>query len=177
MKHFYLTTGTRDFLETIAKKHEDVILSHGSGHSVLFHETAGPSIFQTPRSYQVISAIGELQPIGYFVLNNIPVTDEGRPIFEYRFTSRQSKLEEQPGFVAFRLLRPIDGDTYIVLTEWEDPAHFEQWKESQDFKGSHSKNQEPANETNAAQIFASQSYVTTYRTRPMDEEYKEDTIE
>lgn len=171
MKNMYFTTGTRDFLEKIAEKNEEIIITHGPGHSLLLHETDGASFFTTPRSYKVIASQGEIEPIGYFVLNNIPVTDEGRPIFEHRFTSRESKLDDQPGFIAFRLLRPIHSDTYVVLTEWSDPQFYDVWKNSQDFKASHQKPER--DETSGSHIFTSASYVTTYRTRKEDLEKEE----
>ena len=60
------------------------------------------------------------------VLNNIPVTPEGRPLFEARFKNRAGKIENQPGFKALRVLRPKDSDTYIVLTLW-DRKNPKQW--------------------------------------------------
>lgn len=174
MTKFYMTTGTRDFLKKAQEKNDELILSHGSGHSVLMHETNGPSVFQTPRSYEVIASVGELEKIGYFVLNNIPVTDEGRPIFEYRFKNNTSKLQDHVGFIAFRLLRPINSDTYIVLTEWSDPKYYDLWKNSRDFAESHKEDKQ----TRGTSIYASKSYVTTYRTRPIDEEeHAEATVE
>ena len=36
-----------------------------------------------------------LQEDGYFVFNNIPVTDEGRPVFEHRFQMRAESIDDQ----------------------------------------------------------------------------------
>ena len=63
------------------------------GNSLLLHETAGKTVFQTPRRYEVIGSSGTLQENGYFVFNNIPVTDEGRPIFEHRFKERAGAID------------------------------------------------------------------------------------
>ena len=77
---------------------------------------------------------------GYFVFNNIPVTDEGRPVFEHRFTERAGAIESELGFIAFRLLRPLDSDTYIVMTEWSESTYYTRWKNSSSFDKAHSSN-------------------------------------
>lgn len=162
--YMYMTTGTRDFMEKLKERYSDkrMILMHGGGQSLLVHETEAKSVFQTPRRYEVISSTGELKEEGYFVCNNIPVTDEGRPVFEHRFSSGNSKMGAQSGFIAFRLLRPLDSDTYIVLTEWEAASDFDRWKNSPAFKESHQSSDTKEFADNTTHIFASASYVTTY---------------
>ncbi|MGN7387168.1 antibiotic biosynthesis monooxygenase family protein [Sporosarcina sp. SAFN-015] len=162
--YMYLTSGTIDFMEKIQQRHsnEEMILMHGGGRSLLVHETEGKSVFQAPRRYEVVSSAGKLKAEGYFVCNNIPVTDEGRPVFEHRFSTNTGKIESEKGFIAFRLLRPLDSDTYIVMTEWEDPIDYDRWKNSQAFKDSpHSLNMKEF-AGNTTHIFASASYLTTY---------------
>lgn len=161
----YLTSGTADYMEKLLKKYtpdEQMIVLHGSGTSVLLHETEGKTLFATPRKYEVIDSVNTLEQSGYFVLNNIPVSDEGRPIFEKRFLNRSKAIEKEPGFIAYRLLRPLASDTYIVLTQWTGPHSFEAWKNSQAFKDAHSK---PAGATPGVKqqnIFNAASYITTY---------------
>ena len=50
-------------------------------------------VFQTPRRYEVISSVGKLAEEGYFVCNNVPVTDEGRPVFEHQFSTAATGLK------------------------------------------------------------------------------------
>ena len=64
---------------------EAMILIHGEGNSVLIHETERKSVFATPRKFEVLDSVNDLEERGFFVFNNIPVTDEGRPVFEHRF--------------------------------------------------------------------------------------------
>ncbi|HWL13477.1 MAG TPA: antibiotic biosynthesis monooxygenase [Ureibacillus sp.] len=161
----YLTSGTADYMETIRKKYvqkEQMIILHGSGNAVLLHETEGKSLFATPRKYEVIDSVNEIEQSGYFVLNNIPVSDEGRPVFEKRFLSRSRAIENEPGFVAYRLLRPLASDTYIVLTQWTGPSSFEAWKNSKAFKEAHSKPDRTTPGVQQQNIFNAASYVTTY---------------
>lgn len=170
--YMYLTTGTRDFMEKLQERHADkgMILMHGGGQSLLVHETDGKSVFQTPRRYEVVSSFGKLMEEGYFVFNNIPVTDEGRPVFEHRFSGGGGRIESQQGFIAFRLLRPLDSDTYIVLTEWEDASDFDRWKHSPAFKESHQSTDMKEFAGNTTHIFSSASYITTYIAKTDDKE-------
>ena len=169
--NIYLTSGTAEFLEQVKNKHpnEHMILIHGEGNSVLIHETEEKSIFATPRKFEVIDSVNELEERGFFVFNNIPVTEEGRPVFEHRFLNRARAIEDEPGFIAFRLLRPLNGDTYIVLTQWNGPHSFEAWKNSKAYKAAHAERENP---TGARQqnIFSAASYVSTYTVTKKEEE-------
>ncbi|MBO1912634.1 hypothetical protein J4G37_48520, partial [Microvirga sp. 3-52] len=117
MMNIFLTSGTMSFMESVRKRYanEQMIVMHGGGNSVLLHETEGKTVFQTPRRYEAISSSGTLTEDGFFAFNNIPITDEGRPIFEHRFQSQIQDITGEPGFVAFRLLRPLNSETYIIL--------------------------------------------------------------
>ncbi len=54
----------------------------------LVHETDGDTIFKEGHAYEVLDASANLADSGFAVLNNISVTDEGRPLFEQRFSQR-----------------------------------------------------------------------------------------
>ena len=171
--YMFFTSGTRDFMEKLQKKHANtgMVLMHGGGKSHLVHESdKKKSVFQTPRRYEVISSIGNLAEEGYFVCNNVPVTDEGKPVFEHQFSTAGDRVANQYGFVAFRLLRPLDSDTYMVMTEWEDVSHYERWKNSQAFKESHHSADMKEFANNTTRIFSGASYVTTYIAKNEDNE-------
>ncbi|WP_342513028.1 antibiotic biosynthesis monooxygenase [Sporosarcina sp. FSL K6-1522] len=163
----YLTSGTPAFMEKLKEQYvsEAMIVLHGSGNSILLHETQKKSVFQTPRRYEVISSAGAFADEGYFVLNHIPVTDEGRPIFEHSFKTRSSIVDSELGFIAFRLLRPLNSDTYIMLTEWTDAAHYNRWKDSAVFRDSHFADTLEAGVDNQLHMFSSAPYITTYLTK------------
>lgn len=168
--NLFMTTGTYEYMKNMREKHpnETMVVMQGENTTLVLHETEEKSIFQTPRRYEVVVGSGEFKEKGFFVFNNIPVTDEGRPIFEHRFKSRAGAVDNEPGFVAFRVLRPLDSDTYVVLTEWESPAFFEKWKESQAFANAHSKKQDAPAEK-PQNIFSGSSYITTYKAKPEEE--------
>jgi heme oxygenase (mycobilin-producing) len=96
-------------------------------------------------------------------LNNIPVTDEGRPLFEDRFLNRPRMIENEPGFVAIRVLRPLSSNTYTILTVWENEGAFENWQKSKAYEHTHKKRGTEAGIDSAKpNIFESASYVTKY---------------
>ncbi|MDN4606764.1 antibiotic biosynthesis monooxygenase family protein [Sporosarcina highlanderae] len=170
--YLYMTSGTQDFMEKLQQRYKDkgMILMHGGGQSLLLYETEAKSVFQAPRRYEVISSAGVLKDEGFFVCNNVAVTDEGRPVFEHRFSSLNGEIDSQQGFIAFRLLRPLDSDTYVVLTQWEKAADFDLWKNSPSFKNSHQSIDNKEFATNTTHIFSSAPYITTYTARKKENE-------
>ncbi|GAB6560373.1 heme-degrading monooxygenase HmoB [Bacillus mobilis] len=126
-------------------------------------------------SYDVLDAVGEFKgQAGYIVCNNISVTDEGRPVFENRFKNRAGLIENEPGFQAIRVLRPLSNDTYVILTMWETEQNFKDWTESRSFENAHKKRPAQAEGQGQAQaqahphaeqqksIFSRPSFVTTF---------------
>lgn len=163
--NFYITSGTGDYLQRFKEKHPDqkMILLTNNEASILVHETEGASLFNEPRKYEVIDSTGSLGEEGFAVLNNIPVTDEGRPLFEDRFLNRPKMIENEPGFSAIRVLRPLSSNTYIILTVWENEVSFENWKKSKAFEGSHKKQGADSGvDESKPKIFESASYVSKY---------------
>lgn len=162
--HIFITTGTYEFMKKLKEKHgaEKMILMESTEGATLLHETNNETLFQSPRKYEVIDGSGELAESGFVVFNNIPVTDEGRPIFEYRFKNRAGMIEKSPGFTAIRVLRPLNSDTYIILTQWQDQESFQNWKDSKGFKQAHDMKKPESGVDTQPHIFSSPSYVTTY---------------
>ncbi|MGP4041959.1 antibiotic biosynthesis monooxygenase family protein [Gracilibacillus sp. D59] len=125
----YMTNGTYQYLETLKNKHSisPFILMHNGVKAVAYYEDTSSSIFETSRDYLVLEQVGELTETGFISLSHIPVTDEGRPIFELNY---KQKVKELSGGVAARLLRPFRGNSYILLVEWEDPKDYHAWKKT-----------------------------------------------
>jgi heme oxygenase (mycobilin-producing) len=159
----YMTTGTLEFLKKIAAQHPDekMVLMH-SGDALLIHETESETVFESPRSYEIVDESGSLEKKGYAVFNNIPVSDEGRPLFEYRFKNRAGLIEEVPGFLAIRVLRPLDSDTYVIMTIWEDRQSFLGWQDSKQYQKAHEKRGTEEGIDAKKDLFPRASYVTEY---------------
>src|SRR5699024_11640956 len=123
------------------------------------------NVFSSGRAYEVLITKGKIQEEGYIVMNNIPVTDEGQPIFEDRFKQRQDEVDAMPGFQAFRLLRPLEGNTYVVFTQWASEQDFTNWKNYDQFKES-----QKGQATKPPTYFADSHFITSYHMIYQDEE-------
>jgi heme oxygenase (mycobilin-producing) len=71
-------------------------------------------------------------------INYVTVPEDKRDVFEERFRRRAGAVESTEGFEWFELLRPQDGDTYLVYTRWSSEEAFQAWQSSQDFDRAHS---------------------------------------
>ena len=73
------------------------------------------------------------------VQNRVPVAEGREEAFVERFRTRKGLVDDQPGFIRNMVLRPIKGDTFIVLTFWESEEQFRAWTQSDAFKQAHSR--------------------------------------
>ena len=134
-----------------------------NGESTVLFESEGEKQPQGFEAFEVLNAVGDIND-GYFaVFNNIPVTDEGREIFESRFQNRAGKVEGEPGFAAIRVLRPLNSDTYIILTMWKDEQSFKDWQASESYGQAHAKRGTADGIDKRPNIFARPSFVKTYK--------------
>ncbi len=161
----YMTTGTYTFLKTIKEKHanEIIFLMQNGQTALLLHETSGKTVFASPRRYEVVDGKGTIQNKGFVVMNHIPVTEEGRPLIEYRFKNQVGVIENEPGFIAIRVLRPIKSDTYVILTVWKKESDFNNWTDFKAFSEAHQlTNEGKQTPASSANIFLAAPYVTKY---------------
>lgn len=157
MMRAYMTNGTFDFLKKLEDKYPAIhfYFMSGTSNDLAYYEGTSQRVFAAGREYEIIIQNGKIQDIGYVVMNNIPVTDEGIPVFEDNFKKRQQAVDNREGFLAFRLLKPMKGNTYIVFTQWKSHQNYENWKNSSDFQKAHSGTKPPA-------YFADRPFVNTY---------------
>jgi len=73
----------------------------------------------------------------YVAMNRITVQEGRGTDLEAAFGSRARYVNEAPGFVAFHLLRPVQGNTYISMSMWESKEAFENWTKSENFAAGH----------------------------------------
>lgn len=156
-----MTGGTYQFLSKIKAKHpnETIILMQNNENAVLMHETVKKTIFSMPRSYEVIDSFGSLEEARFATLNNIPVTEEERPLFEYRFKNTKTVFETLPGFIAIRVLRPLKEHTYVILILWENEKFFKDWQSTPAYETFFSN---ASTNSKQAQLFMGSSYIKTY---------------
>lgn len=73
----------------------------------------------------------------YVVMNRITVNPARGPELEEAFANRARYVNEAPGFVAFHLLRPTEGNTYISMSMWRSKQDFDNWTRSEAFAEGH----------------------------------------
>jgi len=155
----FMTNGTVDFLQKMNVKHPDIsfsLMSNNSG-ALAYYEAEKKNVFSSGRVYDIIATKGEIGQEGFVVINNIPIKDEGKPVFEDAFKKQQDAVESMPGFQAFRLLRPQKGNTYVVFTQWESEIYFKHWKDSDEFKQAHAEQA-----TMSPAYFAERPFINKY---------------
>ncbi|MGM7700173.1 antibiotic biosynthesis monooxygenase family protein [Pseudalkalibacillus sp. Hm43] len=139
--NYHIAYGTEDFLESLLEKYQNeegnFYLLDGPEESILIHRTTGESLFESGHSYEAIEESGGFDGANFVVFNNIPVSSEGRPVFEDRFKQRAGLVENEPGCAGIIILRPKDTDTYIVSSMWHEEKDFEAWKESSSYEKAH----------------------------------------
>lgn len=75
-------------------------------------------------------------------INAIDVPEGAGEELERRFANRMGAVDNQPGFLGFQLLRPVEGENrYFVVTQWESDADFEAWMHGP-AKAAHSGNEQ-----------------------------------
>ena len=76
----------------------------------------------------------------YIAMNRFLIKEEKAELFEEIWKSRETHLNDTPGFKKFKLLKgPNKEDTilYASHTEWESKIHFENWTKSEAFRSAH----------------------------------------
>src|SRR5699024_3046069 len=131
MSYFIITNEklTNSSIEALQIKHESEIL-------YLF--TTSDERFSN-KNHEPVDDIGELQRRATIVLNNIPIAEDGKSAFEERFLNRARAIENTPGFIAIKVLRPLVDNTYVVLTQWESTEAFNDWQHSGAYQKAHKK--------------------------------------
>jgi len=66
--------------------------------------------------------------------------------FEKVFGSRSGHVDDRPGFLGMKVLRPEKGNEYLIVTEWESTDDFRAWKESQEYEDAHDRKLEKVEE-------------------------------
>lgn len=159
----YRWAGDRDVGAEVAAGLTDrwmVSLVNGEESTIIFEGEGGaPKDFDT---FEVLNAVGNIHEGNFAVFNNIPVTEEGRSLFESRFEKRAGMVEKEPGFAAIRVLRPTTSDTYIILTLWQDEKSFLDWQQSQAYGQAHAKRGTSEGIDKKPNIFPRPSFVKTY---------------
>lgn len=133
---------------------------------LLVQSTIPESIPDTVDGWRSVDADGiTTLPVECFVATNqFFVPKENAAAFEQRWASRESKLKECEGFVAFSMLRrdgqakghgtvPMDEKepTYLSTTIWKDQESFKKWREGSAFQKAHGQKPNASNSSDNEQ--------------------------
>ncbi|WP_071396025.1 antibiotic biosynthesis monooxygenase family protein [Bacillus tuaregi] len=160
----YITSGTQAYLNKLITEHpnEELVLMQNEDQYILVHQTLATTIFKEPRRYEVIAALGNIPETGFVIFHYIPVTDEGRPLFEYHFKNQAITLEHEPNLAAIRVLRPLGSDTFLIITVWKQKTAYEDWKPAKAFEEVYSKKDTGKWGRKLPKIFPRPSYMKRY---------------
>ena len=73
----------------------------------------------------------------FVMMNRMTVPDEYREKFEQMFRARAKAVDRRPGFIRAEILRPAQGNEYIVMTHWASQEDFESWNGSEEYREGH----------------------------------------
>jgi len=88
----------------------------------------------------------------------IPVTQEGRSVFEHVSKNISDSIKSQKGFIALRTLKPSKGETYIMLTEWINESSYRSYQDSTAF----SEAEKLLQNDSPQKFFTGNAYLTKY---------------
>lgn len=128
-----MTNGTYPFLEKLKEKQHTspFLLLHNGVKTVAYYEDTKPTIFESSRDYHVLEKVGTLTETGFCSMSHLPVTEEGKPIFEMDFKQKVKEITLVDGVIASRILQPERGHSYILLVEWQEQKYFQKWKSTE----------------------------------------------
>ncbi len=156
----HMTTGTLNFLQTLISKEADLtylFMQQGLNTTAYYESQNKKSLFSTGRTYDILFQTGHLIDKGYVTLDNIPVTEDSIKNFEMQFKDNNLPAFSMPGFIAYRLLKPLKGNMYTILYLWESKRYYKYWKESDEYKAFLKKT-----ETRLPAYFANRPFTQTY---------------
>lgn len=140
----------------------NIILKKNDSTDTIEVTEEGTNIKIGNANYEVIDQTGNLVNSGAIVLNCIPVKPEGREKFEDRFLNRPKRIEDEEGFIAIRVSRPLHGDTYIVVTQWVSEAAFRNWQNSEAYSHAHKKRNTDKGLDRDASVLKAKPYHEVY---------------
>ena len=76
----------------------------------------------------------------FIAMNRFKVIKGAEKEFEHVWLSRETFLNELPGFIEFHLLRGPEREDYVLYsshTVWRSHAEFEAWTKSEQFRKAH----------------------------------------
>lgn len=174
--YVYLATGTSDFMELLQKKYkkENMTVLYGGQQSLLMHVTEGKTKFATPQSFEVVDAKGEFQESGYYTITFIDIFDDSHESFLGRIKSKDLAFTHEPGFIAYKLLRPLKSTVCAIIQQWTGANSYQAWKNSSAYLVDFDFMDENNTTIRKPATLAVEPYTKEYATAPVEVDEEDD---
>ncbi len=145
----YLTHGSEYYMQRLIDKHKNrsILEFAGPEDIILYEESTEKTVFSTPESFEIIDSEGEVTAHAPLILRYFQVSDDRRKVAESKLTE-QKNFSDYAGFTAYRLLRPLRGQSYCVVLQFSDEQTLADFKNSSIYRDTYEdsvvKNYQPA---------------------------------
>jgi heme-degrading monooxygenase HmoA len=80
------------------------------------------------------------EDLGFVAVNYIDCDAGYAERFEQLFRTRAGAIDRLPGFRRMHVLKPTEaGGAYLIVSYWDDEAHFKTWTRSPEFLEGHKR--------------------------------------
>ncbi|MCE4957673.1 hypothetical protein [Macrococcoides caseolyticum] len=135
----YITYGSSFFLDKIKEKNKqrNLLSFYNADSAYLYEETTDKSVFSAPQTFNNVISDGTLQEKTTMLLYFI-VKASRQEVFDTKPLPLEN-LQQYQGYNAFRLLRPVQGETYVAVFQFDHKDLLEDFKKSRFFRENFSK--------------------------------------
>src|SRR5690625_3422796 len=128
-----MTSGTTHFLKNITDTHPNIefYFMKRAGSTVVYYEDKRKNgVFVAGRSFSILSTNGTIQKERFFMMENIPVKEDGTALFEDPVKKKIPVFKNLEGLTAVRLLKQQKSNHYIIFTQWKTEEDYLTWQKS-----------------------------------------------
>lgn len=139
--NLYTSYGTYGFLNQIQLNNpdHDLFQYSASDTSVILEETEGKSVLKHPSAYEVLYSVGEFNEEHFYCALFIPSSEDHKNQLEKQLLHFGAPFDNFSGFKSYRLLRPLEGNTYKLYFGFANRSAYEDFKSSDLFQDHFSK--------------------------------------
>lgn len=130
----YITYGTEYFLKQIVNnnKTRDIFTFVAEDNTYLYEETDQETLFSAPQTFNVIRQDAMLLELPMLMIYFV-VSDTRQDVFDTHELPLED-LHQYEGYHALRLLKPVRGETYAYVLQFDSKAHMTDFKKSSFFR-------------------------------------------
>ncbi|MDS0999141.1 signal transduction protein TRAP [Staphylococcus capitis] len=139
--NLYTSYGTYGFLNQIKLNNpdHDLFQFSASDTSVILEETEDKSVLKHPSSYNVLYQVGEFNENHFYCALFIPSSEDNSNQLEKKLLHLGAPFDSFAGFKSYRLLKPLEGNTYKIYFGFANRTAYEDFKASELFNDNFSK--------------------------------------